>query len=103
MTVPPGWQNPITVPPGHTQTGVDPLTLLPSRRSLERPRGGVQRALLLSGTARATAILVTPDGVIWDGHHAARAAAEDGRAVDVLVIARPARATGSSILNLPVR
>jgi hypothetical protein len=47
--------------------------------------------------------MVTRDGVIWDGHHAVRAAAEEGRTVEVLVIDLAAKATGSSILNLPVR
>jgi hypothetical protein len=103
MTAPAGWQNPITAPAGQSQTGVDPLALLPSRQSLERARLDLQRALLLSGTARTTPILVTAGGVIWDGHHAVRAAAEEGRMIDVEVIALPARATGSSIMNLPVR
>jgi hypothetical protein len=47
--------------------------------------------------------MVTRDGVIWDGHHAVGAAAEEGRTVDVLVIDLTARAKETSILNLPVR
>jgi hypothetical protein len=103
MTAPSGWQNPITVPPGQIQTGIDPAILLPSRRRLERVRLEDQRALLLSGTVRTTPILVTTGGVIWDGHHAVRAAAEEGRMIDVEVIALPAKAVASSILSLPVR
>ncbi len=62
-----------------------------------------QRALLLSGGARLTPIKVTPQGVIYDGHHMARAAAEEGRKVDVLVIDQVVPAVASSILALPVR
>jgi hypothetical protein len=103
MTLPAGWQSPITAQPGQTQQGIDPLRLLPSRRSLRRDRLDLQRALLLAGTARTTPIMVTRDGVIWDGHHAVRVAAEEGRTVEVLVIDLSASPVASSILNLPVR
>lgn len=62
-----------------------------------------QRALLRAGTKRWTPIQVTRDGVIWDGHHAARAAAEEGRLVDVLVVDLAVNAVGDLILDLPVR
>jgi hypothetical protein len=45
---------------------------------------------------------VTTDGVIFDGHHAVRAAAEMGRLIDVKVIAFPQAPTADSILDLPV-
>jgi hypothetical protein len=103
MTLPAGWQSPITVQPGQVQQGIDPLRLLPVRRDLRQVRLDTQRALLLAGTARSTPITVTRDGVIWDGHHAVRVAAEEGRTVDVLVIDMTATPAGSSILALPVR
>jgi hypothetical protein len=99
---PPGWQNPITAQPGQVQPNVDPRTLLPSRQDLFRSRVAFQRQLLLSGTPRRSPVQVTTDGVIFDGHHAVRAAAEEGRRVDVKVIAFPVRATADSILDLPV-
>jgi hypothetical protein len=48
-------------------------------------------------------IRVTRDGVIYDGHHCARAAAEAGRVTDVLVIGQQVPASGLSLLGLPVR
>jgi hypothetical protein len=47
--------------------------------------------------------MVTRGGVIWDGHHAVRAAAEAGAMVDVLVVGITATPTAASILDLPVR
>jgi hypothetical protein len=98
----PGWTNPITVPAGQTQAGVDPGELLPSRSDLIRTRLDLQRQLLVSRTPRQTPIQVTTDGVIFDGHHAVRAAAEMGRLIDVKVIAFPQAPTADSILDLPV-
>jgi hypothetical protein len=76
--------------------------LLPSRSDLIRRRLDFQRQLLRHGTPRLTPIQVTTDGVIFDGHHAVRAAAEEGRLVDVTVIGFPVPATADSILDLPV-
>jgi hypothetical protein len=103
MSPPAGWQNPITAQPGQLQQGVDPLRLLPARRNLHQRQLDAQRAMLLAGIPRTSPIMVTRDGVIWDGHHAVRAAAEEGRTVEVLVIDLTAKATSSSILNLAVR
>jgi hypothetical protein len=103
MSSPAGWQNPITAQPGQVQRGVDPTRLLPARGDLVRARLEFQRTLLLSGAKRATPIQVTPDGVIYDGHHATRAAAEEGRTIDVLVIAAAVKPSAASILHLPVR
>lgn len=67
-----------------------------------RTRLDLQRQLLVSGTPRHTPIQVTTDGVIFDGHHAVRVAAEAGRLIEVKVIAFPQPATADSILDLPV-
>lgn len=99
---PPNWHNPITAAPGQVQTGVDPQLLLPSRHDLIRARLEAQRALILAGQPRATLIQVTADGVVWDGHHGARAAAEEGRTVDVKVVPPPVQAAGPLIMDLPV-
>ena len=48
-------------------------------------------------------IQVTRDGIIVDGHHAVRAAAEEHRAVDVMVSLLTARRRPGSILDLDVR
>jgi hypothetical protein len=98
----PGWQNPITLPAGRVQAGVDPGTLLPSRPDLIRGRLDFQRQLLRGGAPRLTPIQVTTDGVIFDGHHAVRAAAEEGGLVDVKVVAFRVPLAADSILDLPV-
>jgi hypothetical protein len=103
MTPPAGWQNPITVQPGQMQYGVDPLRLLSGRRDLRQYRLDVQRGLLRAGTLRTTPIEVTREGVIWDGHHAVRVAAEEGTTVDVLVNEKQRQPKAASIPALPVR
>lgn len=103
MAVPPGWKNPIHAPPGAIQTGVDPLALLPGRRDLVRVRLEFQRRLLRARIPRLSPIRVTVDGVIFDGHHAVRAAAEQGGVVDVQVVAVMQQPVADSILALPVR
>jgi len=102
MISPANWQNPITAPPGQSQANVDPLFLLPSRSDLSRVRLDMQQALLDAGTARSTPIEVTPDGVIWDGHHAVRVAAEKGMPVTVKIVNVKLNSTASSIMDLPV-
>src|SRR4051812_35255384 len=99
---PPGWTNPITVPAGRTQIGVDPMRLLPARSDLERARLDTQSRLLRSGTPRFTPIQVTTDGVIFDGHHGVRAAVEAGQVIDVKVVSFLQPPTADSILDLPV-
>ena len=76
MSSPAGWHNPITTQAGKVQQGVDARLLLPSRPDLQKTRLDFQRALLQARAKRLTPIRVTQDGVIWDGHHAVRAAAE---------------------------
>jgi hypothetical protein len=100
---PAGWTNPITAVSGQMQNGVDVRQLLPGRHVLIRVRLEFQCALQQSGQGRYTPIQVTRDGVNWDGHHAARAAAEAGVPVDVLVIDVSVVAAAASILDLPVR
>lgn len=96
-------ENPITEHPDQIQIGVDPNRLRPSRGDLIRGRLNAQRQLLRSGQRRFTPIVVSRDGVIIDGHHAVRAAAEEGRTVDVLVRDFTVNALGDSILDLPLR
>ena len=103
MQPPAGWQNPIRVPPGQWQYGVDPLQLLPGRDDLLQSGLDLQRSLHSAGIPRFSPIQVTPDGVIWDGHHAARIAAEDGRTIDIRVVGIDQPVAGHSILDLPVR
>lgn len=97
-----GWQDPITVSAGQIQARVDPLSLLPSRSHLSRVRLGFQNKLVQSGTPRHSPVLVNTEGVIFDGHHAVRVAAEDGTLIDMKVIDYPVAATADSILDLPV-
>src|SRR5262249_1100972 len=99
---PPGWTNPITVPAGQRQQGVNPFGLLPARLDRLRRRLVIQRSLLLGGTARFPPIEVTVQGVIYDGHHAVRVAAEEGRLIDVVVVPHSLTSSADSILDLPV-
>src|SRR5258708_18183829 len=102
MTPPEGWQNPINVDPGEVQADVDPTQLLPSRPSLIQQRLDCQRALAKSGRDRLTPILVNKDGVIFDGHHAIRVAAEEGNLIRARVVDFPLQPTARSILELPI-
>lgn len=102
MSPPPGWRNPIQAAVGQIQRGIDPLLLLPSCPDLVRTRLDFQRRLILAGIPRLTPVRVTTAGVIYDGHHAIRAAAEEQRTVDVVVVDQPVQASATSILHLPV-
>jgi ParB-like chromosome segregation protein Spo0J len=103
MDPPANWQNPITTPPGQVQRSVDPNELRPSRGDLIASRLKLQHQLLTSGQSRWILIMVSQDGVIIDGHHAVRAAAEQGQTIDVVVSNLPVPAQGLSILDLPIR
>ena len=103
MSIPNDWQNPISALPGATQAGVDPSQLLPSRPDLVRTRLEVQRHLIRTGTPRFTPVRVTADGVIFDGHHMVRAAAEEGKLIDVRVVGVTQPSIGDLIMDLPVR
>lgn len=103
MSLPAGWQNPIIVPPGQIQNDVDARLLLPSRSDLIQIRLDFQRDLRPTGVQRSTPIQVTIQGVIWDGHHAVRVAAELGESIDVLIVNAVVAPSGLTILQLPVR
>jgi hypothetical protein len=103
MSPPGNWQNPINTTVGQLQTGVDPKLLRPGRIDLIATRLTLQRQLILSGRPRFTPILVSQEGVIIDGNHAVRAAAEEGRIIDVMISALVVSAQGDSILDLPLR
>jgi hypothetical protein len=102
VTSPGPWYNPIVAAPGQVQAGVDPGLLLPSRSDLSASRLAIQRQLLQSGQRRRTPIQVTSEGVTWDGHHGARAAAEAGQLVDVLVVQHQQPPSGLTLMQLPV-
>ena len=82
---------------------VDPKVLLPSRPDLRCSRQETQRRLLLDGVARYTPVKATSAGVIFDGHHIVRAAAEEGMLIDVSIIGIAQAPVGEVILDLPVR
>jgi hypothetical protein len=103
MSAPAGWQNPIRVSAGQTQANVDPRMLLPSRPDLVKARLDFQRLLLRSAQKRFTPIQVTLQGVIFDGHHAGRAAAEEGSFVEVFVVDQKVLPSAPSIFSLSVR
>ncbi len=94
--------SPINVMPGQFQNQVDPGTLRPGRNNLIAARLEFQRHLLLSGQSRFTPITASIEGVIIDGHHAVRAAAEEGRKIDVMISSLVVPAKGDSILDLPL-
>jgi hypothetical protein len=95
----PGSLNPIHAAPGQMQAGVDAKLLLPSRSDLSRSRLNHQRMLRQTRTPKFTPIQVGTDGIIWDGHHAVRAAAELGETVEVLVVAVSTTWSGLTICN----
>ena len=103
MSPPDDWQNPINAVPGQTQQDVDPARLRPGRTDLVRSRLEYQRKLIKSGQAKFTPIQVSREGVIIDGHTYIRAAAEEGRLIEVVVTSVSAVALADSILDLPLR
>jgi hypothetical protein len=102
MNLPTNWQNPITALPGQLQANVNPLHLLPSRVDLSQARLDIQRALLDAGIERGTPVEVTSDGVIWDGHHAVRVAADKGILITVKVVRLRLNPKAASIMDLEV-
>jgi hypothetical protein len=102
MSAPDPPSNPIQAKPGDVQHDVDPALLLPGRADLSRKRLEFQRSLIRSNRERFTPIQVSRNGVIIDGHHYVRAAAEEGRRVDVFVSPLPAVSKAGSILDLPL-
>ena len=81
--------------------GIDPLSLTAGRANLVRSRLQRQRRLDDAGIARWTPIEVTRKGVVYDGNHAVRVAAERGRNVVAVVTDKEGDSCGS-IMNLPV-
>jgi hypothetical protein len=87
--------------PGRVLTGIDPVSLKAGRANLVRGRLQLQLALMRQQIERWTPIEVTRSGVVYDGNHAVRSAAEMGVTVDVLVTKEECRSYGS-IMDLSV-
>ena len=87
--------------PGVVLKDVDPSTLLSNRQELEKSRLDVQRQLIRAGTKRFSMIQVNRDGVIIQGNHGARAAAESGIPIEVEIVDLPHPHFGP-ILSIPV-
>ena len=81
--------------------GIDPATLQSNRPELELSRLQLQHQLIASGQRRRTLIQVNRDGIIIQGNHGARAAAEMGLPIDVIVVDLPYPTCGP-ILSIPV-
>jgi len=90
--------------PGQTLENIDPTTLQAGKQVLEQSRLDLQQSLMDQGITRTTPIRVQPDGVIWDGNHAARLAADAGVPVNVQVVPLPTIPNTSKgpIQDLPV-
>ncbi len=86
---------------GAVLRGIDPASLQSNRAELEESRVEDQRQLIATGTPRHTLILVNCQGIILQGNHGARAAAEAGTPVDVRVLDFPHPSYGP-ILSLPI-
>lgn len=94
--------NPITAPAGTIQRGVNPAALRAgAQMRLQASRLAVQKGLIQSGTKRYDPIVVTRQGVIYDGTHGARAAVDLGALVDVVVVDLNIEA-GPPVADLPV-
>jgi hypothetical protein len=81
--------------------GIDPASLQSNRPELEQSRLEDQRHLIATGTPRHTLIQVNCEGIILQGNHGARAAAEAGIAIDVRVLDFPHPSYGP-ILSIPI-
>jgi hypothetical protein len=93
--------DPVAAIPGAILRDVDASTLHSGKDVLEQWRIDRQHRLLATGTSRWDIIEVNRDGVIQSGHHGARAAAEAGLAVDVLIRDLP-RPSQGMILTIRV-
>jgi hypothetical protein len=91
--------NPITAKPGQMQT-IDPASVVAGQqRALSQARIDVQKKLIISGTPRMDGPPeVNTNGIIEDGHHNLRAAAELGQTANVRVV----NPTTTSVTNKPV-
>jgi len=101
----PGKPLPTGVAVGDIIEDVDARTLQASRVDLWSENLELQEALIASRISRNTLIQVTKNGIIWDGHHGAAAAARKGLSITVEIV----DVIGSSlnpkdeILNLPIK
>jgi YD repeat-containing protein len=87
--------------PGQMVRNVDPVSLTAGRRDLVLSKLSGQRDLVRNGITRHHPIQVTSDGIIYEGNHGVRAAAEKGVSVDVEVVDMPVTAHGD-IRDLPI-
>ena len=87
--------------PGAILVGIDPASLRSNRDELELSRLNLQRQLIARGIKRTTMIEVNCEGVIIQGNHGARAAAEAGLSIDIRIVNLPYPNFGS-ILQIPV-
>jgi hypothetical protein len=97
-------KNPITASPGQTQT-VDPKSLLAGQRAtLVQGRLDVQAKLQQQNIPRnGGPPVVYQNGVLYDGHHAVRAAADRGATITVKVMpGSGSSVTGKPVTELPV-
>ena len=81
--------------------GIDAATLRSNKTFLEEWRLELQRQLIANGIKRSSLIKVNCQGIILEGNHGARVAAEMGVPVEVLVVDMPHPTTGP-ILQVPV-
>jgi hypothetical protein len=94
--------DPAAAIPGQVLTGIDPASLRAGQQTvLDANRLEVQRDLIRRGIRRYTPIEVTSEGIIADGHHGCRAAAEAGKPVEILIVLYELEA-GPPIVDLPV-
>ena len=98
------WKNPITAKPGQMQT-IDPASVKAGEQTaLKEGRIATQKSLIETGTPRTDGPpMVNEQGVVVQGHHHLRAAAEMGRSVDVKVVHAPEirSVTGKPVTKLP--
>src|SRR2546425_11570620 len=80
--------------PGTILRGIDASSLFAGHEPLERSRIDHQHKLIATRQARWDMIEVNTHGVILSGNHGARAAAEAGVSVDVLVVDFPLPSCG---------
>jgi hypothetical protein len=77
--------------------GIDASTLLAGREPLEQWRIDIQHKLIATKTPRWDMIEVNLLGVILNGNHGARAAAEAHMPVDIIVVDFPQPSHGPTI------
>jgi hypothetical protein len=98
----PGEPFPSGAQPGQILDHIDPNSLQAGRPVLDAGRLAEQERLIQQGIPRATPIQVTPAGVIYDGNHGARAAAQAGVPVRVEVVPPWPIQPQGPVMNLPV-